>query len=1475
MPPFDSAHDNVQARKTEQAENQSGAVHFEAYELKSVQPKGGAKDSTAEKFLPSVDLVEKSPENAKVSPQATEAAAKAINEACSGIGTDEDKIFAVLNGMHSEAERKALVAVYKQKYGIDLASELKSELSGQELDKSLNLLNKKDDVAGDDRASRIHETLIERNQTFEGRSDENCEKDIRDTLSTMNSKELAELDKVYRERYGVSLRDALMNDSGLSSETKAAAEIYLQGSDKRTSEMSLKIADIALQSQNLEMFEEAMSRATPEARAQFLKNNGEQKMHDAFGSSTEFEHAKNYATEGQLSTTSKIEANTGRFNDNEEAIEKSISEMSDKERAEYLHGRDLAAGKDVAGLTDAEKQQALATYKNIHESLTEAGNDKEIKHWEDLISVKGGSLTSNLAAHEGTIYDDSVNAVITDVENMSKSDWERLKNDPNYRSELESSLGYLSDEDKAKVLAAIDEKQNSKTYEEAQGKRRSAEEVLTESAGFFNDDEESIYTAIEKMSPEEQKRYREDAEYRKQIDAKLTSSLDEGAEQDAAKSMLKQIMEGKTPERDIVAKLNIHASSTDTDEAEVVRDIEEAFAKDPGLRDRINNPQTDEDRELSAQFNKALHRAFDSDEYELYAKPLLADGHLSMELKNKLNTGLFNDDEQGAYKDLTALASRKDDASIAERNRILNDAAYQEKVLGLLSDDEKAVALNALIQGEMRPEDQIRSHMLGAGTDEEEIKEVLSKLTPEEKLEVARLYAIKYGSDLSADFVDELGGQDAKDVKRELQQPAKNAQEAFDRARDEYYESRDGIGSTIVDSAWDGTGYMSDASLSNYRAAMSKASAEFRQLSPEEQKTLSDNLKESVDAFVKSKGAAADAIVDGVVIAAGVAGSAFTGGLSLALLAQTAVAGALFKLAVKPAVIGADYDWSSSQVFVDGLTGAIDAASIVVGPAQLAQVFKLGEKCAATTAGKLLEEGSEQLLKSSMKGQAEKKIFETVAHALSNGEGAITDKAISKLAKELAVDGVAAEQLEVLLKQNLKECMEKEARTYLQHTAEEISLNAASGAFGGGASGVIRSSVEWDSSKTVAENLQMIGVQTAMGAMSGVIGAGGMTVAGRLAGKTFGKATADASSKVEVSSGTLGASGAVLPNYHQFDMEFHNGDTSVSPHVKLVSDADVANESYGVENALTWNFNNNDFKWKTTAESLKIRKDAQNFVSHIMNQDYVQAINARLQTSAMRQGDMKLNFHSKTASPKDMGLLNPSVDVCRTGAELSDAANLPEIMQKMSSMAKFKWGEMTDSSKVTEDCFNVVIPRVVVNTSEGGVPVALFDFQPTANGYEMVFPTTQINGKPLTPGQLAEINALRQSTNGKRIVSETAVLAFEETFHAQQYLNGSKIISPSLASHMKNSGLELPMEKVDTRKLVAAFSSNFSSFSDYRSHLYEVEIPAVLFDAGLPYSMVERHYFFGDRHVKARNSIMKYLRERAGGTLEYKRSLAD
>lgn len=183
------------------------------------------------------------------------------------LGTGEEEVYALLKDK-TEAEKAVMDELYQQKYHKSLEQEFRDEMEGSELDKALELLHKKDDDAND--SGRIHTALIELSE-MTGRSSFNIEKDIRQTLSTQNSDQIAKLDAEYRLRYGVSLSEALANDPNLSDESKAAIAIYLKGNDKRTNEDSQALFANALKSMDVEMFNEAMSLATPEARKQFME----------------------------------------------------------------------------------------------------------------------------------------------------------------------------------------------------------------------------------------------------------------------------------------------------------------------------------------------------------------------------------------------------------------------------------------------------------------------------------------------------------------------------------------------------------------------------------------------------------------------------------------------------------------------------------------------------------------------------------------------------------------------------------------------------------------------------------------------------------------------------------------------------------------------------------------------------------------------------------------------------------------------------------------------------------------------------------------------------------------------------------------------------------------------------------------------------------------------------------------------------
>src|SRR5262249_42520375 len=319
-----------------------------------------------------------------------------------------------------------------------------------------------------------------------------------------------------------------------------------KGTDQWTDEDSQKLVRLALDNKDIEMFQEAMSRSSKTARDEFMAKGGDEKIGKAFlgdttsqlkngllnlaglGSPTEnitkWMHARDYATEGKLSTSSKILDNWRPSGDNEKAIEQAIHDMSDEERRAFVHGKELAAsGKDKESLSEADKKD-LKSYEQLHYVLGCPGNEAEVRRWEDMIAHKDGSLVAKIAGHTGTLYSDSAADVRRDVENMSKQDWEYAKTHPEYRAEVEKALKGLGgvrvdDKDVAKIMAAYDEKMKAGSYEDSQGKgNRSFLEKVEDNKHWYQNDRKAMLDDIMHMSPEEQKKYRDGAEFEKKGD---------------------------------------------------------------------------------------------------------------------------------------------------------------------------------------------------------------------------------------------------------------------------------------------------------------------------------------------------------------------------------------------------------------------------------------------------------------------------------------------------------------------------------------------------------------------------------------------------------------------------------------------------------------------------------------------------------------------------------------------------------------------------------------------------------------------------------------------------------------------------------------------------------------------------------------------------------------------------------------------
>jgi YD repeat-containing protein len=1043
---------------------------------------------------------------------------------------DKDAINNLLKDK-TTAERKAIDDVYKTKYGVSLDQEM-SFLSGADKDKFQNILHRKEGDIGSQDEGRIHAALLEHQNLIFGRGADVLDKDIRDSLSTKRSDEIQKMDKEYKDKYGVSLHDAIANDPNVSKETKRLVDYYWNGVDKRTDADTISTAQDALKCKDQDAFDEVMRGASKSARETFAAQGGEKQIKDAFlapdtEANKRIQHSIDILNEGKISTASQISDNSGTINwtTNAKGVESAIAGMSDAERAQYLSGQKLPEGDTSA---------ARAYYDKIHTALVGAGNETSVKKWEDQIEHKDG-LISKLAGHAGTLWNDSSGDIARDLENMDKSEWARLKPgnpayDTNYRQKIESMLKSYNCDDATLTRCGeiLDRKQKANTFEEAQKDGHSSLlDSLNDNKHWYKDDTHSMLESISKMTPDEQSRYRSDENYRKQIDSAVVDAFQESNNQgrpevlQTAQDMLARVAKGEEPKYDIVANLQGYSTDFKVDHKQAVHDVENAL-KDQALRERLTNPQTEADKQYAAKFDLAARAAVGDSDYDKYIKPILANGRLDIQSRLDLNKGYVSNDGQGAVKDIL-------DASPDELKRLKDDPTFREKTIGFLGGDDKAIAEKVIEQGRVNPEDELRQGIVHWGGSAD-IMEKLKALKEPAKDAAERIdamkseYARKYGSDLEADLIGKLSSDDKQEAMHILHDH-QTQDEKFNERRDEYYTSRDGFGSKLVENVGGaGTGFQLDDAMGNYRTAVAESHKNFAEMTPEKGKELEDRFADSLKNFKETKSATADYVVDGAVAGAAIASMIATGGadapllLAMAaggadapLLLAMAAGGAAMKVGAKSAILGGDYDANAFSVSMDCASGAVNGVTSVLGPGEVAAVFKVGEtaalKAAAQTTAQIADQSVKVALKEGSTEALQKGTTEIMRHALSSGAKEIDQKAIGQLAESTVDAGLtgqarkdAVETLSHSLSQNLTSELKKETEKWLVANGREAALNAGGGALGGGIGGGFEGASQWDAKKSVAENLQMVAQAASLSALSGGVMGGGMTVGAKTLG---------------------------------------------------------------------------------------------------------------------------------------------------------------------------------------------------------------------------------------------------------------------------------------------------------------------------------------------------------------------------------------
>jgi hypothetical protein len=1046
---------------------------------------------------------------------------------------DREAINKILEGK-TEAERQAIDNVYKEKYGKGLEEEMRAFEKGVDLDKFLNILHRKDNNAENTAARRIHENLLENRNLIEGRSTSQIEKDIRDLVSTRNSAQITKLDQEYRQLYGVSLSDAIAKDDEISQSTKDMVAIYLKGNDGRTDQDTAKLIDIALKEEDGDLFAESMRDASPSARKAFIDAGGEARINDAFGhwySNSEVRVAMDYAREGKMSAATQVRENTGFVFDNEKGVELAINRMTDRERKLYMDGKALSEGKAVSGLSKEETSEASAYYNGLREALAKTANASELIKYEDMIATRGGSFIASMERHRGMIYNAGIEEITNDVRNMTQSQFEDAKRNPARRAELEQMLTSLNKDgdERNQVLSVYDKMLAAPDYAAAQeaGKREIQDE-LTASRHWYGNDSERILTAISDMSATDQNRYRTDASFREKVDQSVKDSLTIPDRLDAAERMLKQIKEGKSPDSDVVALLKMSPNYDGEKTEEMARRLDSVLNRNPELRERLINPQTEADRKYAEEFRATAERAFGLD-YENFGKPLVETGRLPLERKVALTRGVFSHEYKQAFEDLQR-------ATPQEKQKLRDDPAYRDKVLGYMDDNRRQIAMATLDQTELKPEDNIRAAIVGWGGSSDIVAE-LENIKPEDLERVKRDYTAKYGSSLAGDLIGKLGGTD-EDVAQRILAQNLSADVRTNISRTQAQDARSGFGAALNDNVFrSGTGDQSDdaqnelnraiSEQNRLEAAIAAGNEIFNRMRPEQLQALRQQLAASVDEgirnqnqatdnAVESKKAAANYVADGVIITAAIGSMIITGGGSTPLVVGLAVAGAGIKVGTNMAIQGNNYDLSLEQVGWDAGIGSLTGATAVIGPGEIAAVFGIGRAAATRAAASVVAETGEQILREGGKEALEAGTRQIVQNTLASGATKLDPTDFKALAEKVVspeLTGAAREQAVSQMAAKLQQNVVEQLATGVRRNATQVALNAGGGAAGGSVTGAAQGVQEWDSRKSVAENLAIIAERTGEGALGGALIGGGISTGAVIGGKALrgirGSSTAD------------------------------------------------------------------------------------------------------------------------------------------------------------------------------------------------------------------------------------------------------------------------------------------------------------------------------------------------------------------------------
>lgn len=1071
---------------------------------------------------------------------------------------DQEKIRNIIEPMTAK-DRQAIEAAYEKQTGHKLRDDLKQRLGADSSDylKLESILNRQDGKS--DEAGQIKTDLSKITQSMDNlrsrtgmlykfgeamspmmssidsinnandlTAKNNAEADIRKSIGSLTSAQIQDLNQTYQKNYGVDLATAINSNPNVSAETKAALEILLKGIDSRTgnSAESAKnaeaLADIGLNSKNIDIFKDAMQSAAPEVRQDwFEKNNNSEKLANTFRGD-DLELANSYVVRGSANLGHLVEGNDHWYHTNKDEITRLMTtQASDADRDQFSRGRFYAlmmeANQNSKFSVSPEQQADIDFYKRIHDGLKSAGNDREVAQWEAKL-MKSPEVVSQLldARYDGGFLgwgaNTDKNKLYSAVDNLSEADWNRIRANPQMELfNINKALTTFADSNKDDIMARLIAKIQQPSYDLAQKVgNRSVDEVF---AANQNNPGAKIERLL-KMSDQEKADYLNNTRgAADKLNQLIESQTKPGIEKLEAQRILGEIKAGKSPDKVDAALLSALKGEKPTD---TVKKIEDALKENPSLLIGSSKSQSDQDlqKTLRQALDQAVEKAGFGDQF--YATPtggayvpgrqnefadqIFKTGSMPVQLKLSMDAG----DAVARFNDIANATT--EEKQLLLQNPPSSDAARKLQSQVFRNEDEKPILLNALTQGKLTDADLFKAFASGANVDPEQLKATLNKMSLDDRQNLANEYFIKYNS-LISQVIDKVPDVDKYRFRELLSPTDVNVRQVALDTREEGARHTSAF-DPVLNQFWDKSQLGSVEAQSKLDGFVKEHAAEIDKLTPEQKKQFYDavaNYQSALKNYIDSKGAFSEAFVDSAITVAAVGGAFFTGGTSLSLLMAIGAGGAAFRVATMKAIEGSDFKDTPENYARQAFKGFLTAAAGFASPQALGLngIIKIGEGPAAAAAESVFTRLARQGVAFKDASAATQEIIAKELAGVSRQSAIIggqqTDAIIQKITAEVLKDSASPTEkalLEQTLRSELKANVITGLRQKLLNEAESYILNIST------ASG-INAGTEFAATAVGLEDPNTLWQRMGSSAISGLVGASVFHLAFKGIGATF------------------------------------------------------------------------------------------------------------------------------------------------------------------------------------------------------------------------------------------------------------------------------------------------------------------------------------------------------------------------------------